>query len=274
MLTKSDIIQLEKKGIKVETVKQQLEKFVTGFPFLKLQGAATPGNGVVVLDEDAVEKSVARWDYYISHGGDAEKLVPASGAASRMFKALFSFVDSDEVKPAVGSDVENVIANIDKFAFATELDSILKEKYGFSSIAKLDSIFSKYAAKNVFLNGFNQVQFEHIAPFIKDTTEILYLFKCPKIHDISLLSTFKMLRCVHIYWNNSLECLWDMQNNSNLQVLSFVYVTKLKHIENLIDSPVEYIHFDSSDNLGRKKKLLVDESVFSKMGELKYSFLQ
>lgn len=133
MLTKSDIIQLEKKGIKVETVKQQLEKFVTGFPFLKLQGAATPGNGVVVLDEDAVEKSVARWDYYISHGGDAEKLVPASGAASRMFKALFSFVDSDEVKPAVGSDVENVIANIDKFAFATELDSILKEKYGFSA---------------------------------------------------------------------------------------------------------------------------------------------
>ena len=65
-----------------------------------------------------------------------------------------------------------------------------------------------------------------------------------------------------------------MQNNSNLQVLSFVYVTKLKHIENLIDSPVEYIHFDSSDNLGRKKKLLVDESVFSKMGKLKYSFLQ
>ena len=149
-----------------------------------------------------------------------------------------------------------------------------KEKYGFTSIAKLDSIFSKNAAKNVFLNSFNQVQFEHIAPFIKDTTEILYLFKCPKIRDLSLLSTFKMLRCVHIYWNNSLECLWDMQNNSNLQVLSFVYVTKLKHIENLIDSPVEYIHFDSSDNLGRKKKLLVDESVFSKMGKLKYSFLQ
>lgn len=130
MLTNSDIKQLEQKGIKVETVNEQLNKFVTGFPFLRLQGAATPGNGVVVLDEDAIAKSVERWDDYIAHGGDAEKLVPASGAASRMFKSLFAFVDSDEPKPAAGSDVEKVIANIDKFAFAPALDSVLKENFG------------------------------------------------------------------------------------------------------------------------------------------------
>lgn len=133
MLTNSDIKQLEKKGIKPETVKEQLEKFVTGFPFLKLQGAATPGNGVIVLDDDAVSQSVERWDSYIAHGGKAIKLVPASGAASRMFKALFAYVDSDEAKPAAGSDVEQVIANIDKFAFAPELDKALKELHGLTA---------------------------------------------------------------------------------------------------------------------------------------------
>lgn len=147
-----------------------------------------------------------------------------------------------------------------------------KDKYGFSDIARLDCILSQSISKNVFLNGFNQRQFEHIVPFIKDTTEILYLFKCPEISDLSLLSVFKMLRCVHIYWNNSLECLWDMKNNSGLQVLSFVYATKLKHIENLVDSSVEYINFDSSDNFGKKRKLLIDVSVFSKMKKLKYSY--
>lgn len=133
MLTNSDIKQLEQKGIKVEIVTAQLNKFVTGFPFLRLQGAATPGNGVVVLDDEAIAKSVDRWDEYTTHGGEAEKLVPASGAASRMFKSLFAFVDSDEASPAPGSDVEKVIANIDKFAFAPALDSVLKENFGMTA---------------------------------------------------------------------------------------------------------------------------------------------
>ncbi|MDE6346588.1 MAG: DUF4301 family protein [Muribaculaceae bacterium] len=133
MLTNSDINQLEKKGIKADTVKAQLDKFVTGFPFLKLQGAATPGNGVLVLDDDAITRSVERWNRYIADGGEAIKMVPASGAASRMFKSLFAFVDSEEGHPAAGSDVEQVIAGIDKFAFAPELDNVLKELHGLTA---------------------------------------------------------------------------------------------------------------------------------------------
>lgn len=133
MLTNSDIKQLQEKGIKVETVKEQLNRFVTGFPFLRLQGAATPGNGVIVLDDEAVEKSVARWDKYIADGGEAIKMVPASGAASRMFKALFAFVDSDEEVPAEGSDVAQVIADIDKFAFIDDLDKSLSALHGLTA---------------------------------------------------------------------------------------------------------------------------------------------
>lgn len=133
MLTNSDISQLEKKGIKPETVKEQLDKFVTGFPFLKLQGVATPGNGVIVLDDNSINQSVERWERYIADGGEAIKMVPASGAASRMFKSLFAYVDSDDEKPAAGSDVARVIADIDKFAFAPELDKVLKELYGLTA---------------------------------------------------------------------------------------------------------------------------------------------
>ena len=148
-----------------------------------------------------------------------------------------------------------------------------REKYGKSDISVIDIAVSSNASKNVFLNGFNQNQFEYIAPLIKETTEILYLFKCPKIKDLSLLSTFKNLKCVHIYWNNSLETLWDMKGNSALMALSFVYITKLSNIEALDKSRIEYVNFDSSDNLGKKKKLEVDKFVFAKMKTLKHLFL-
>ena len=148
-----------------------------------------------------------------------------------------------------------------------------REKYGKSDISAIDIAVSSNASKNIFLNGFNQNQFEYIAPLIKETTEILYLFKCPKIKDLSLLSTFKNLKCVHIYWNNSLDTLWDMKNNSALMALSFEYITKLSNIEALDKSRIEYINFNSSDNLGKKKKLDVDKSVFEKMKTLKHLFL-
>ena len=148
-----------------------------------------------------------------------------------------------------------------------------REKYGKSDILAIDIAVSSNTSKNVFLNGFNQKQFEYIAPLIKETTEILYLFKCPKIKDLSLLSTFKNLRCVHIYWNNSLENLWHMKDNSALMALSFVYVTKLSNVEALANSHIEYISLDSSDNSGKKKKLDVDKSVFEKMKTLKHLFL-
>lgn len=148
-----------------------------------------------------------------------------------------------------------------------------RERYGHADISVIHRAVLESTAKNIFLNGFNQKQFEYIAPLIENTAEILYLFKCPKINDLSRLTTFKKLRCVHIYWNNSLEHLWNVQNNSNLKVLSFLYVTKLKYIENLVDSFIEYINFDSSDNFGKKKKLFIDKSVFERMATLKHLFL-
>ena len=145
-----------------------------------------------------------------------------------------------------------------------------RERYGSDNIIVLDKAINGTPAISVFLNGFNQEQFLYVAPKIMDTAEIIYFFKCPYIHDLSSLSHFKKLKCVHIYWNNSLESLWDMTDNQSLKVISFSAISKLNSIEALKNSAVEYVSLDSSDNNGNKKKISFDTSAFESMPRLKH----
>lgn len=145
-----------------------------------------------------------------------------------------------------------------------------REEYGTSDIQALDIAIKQSCAKNIFLNGFDQKHFDYIAPFIKDTAEVICFFKCPKIKDLSVLSQFQNLKCVHIYHNNSLTNLWDMTNNIQLKVLSFTMVSKLINIGSLKDSHVEYIHLDSMDNSGNKKPALFDTQTFEQMPKLQF----
>ena len=120
MLNKEDLRQILEKGISEEQINRQLEEFRRGFPFLQLEGAATPGKGVEVLDETACEEACREWKEYQSAGHRVVKFVPASGAASRMFKNLFAFLNGDHEMPA--SDFEKeFFANIHHFAFFEEL---------------------------------------------------------------------------------------------------------------------------------------------------------
>lgn len=161
-----------------------------------------------------------------------------------------------------------------KAAMAEEKQSPLyndyREQFGVEDIHALDTAIMDHDARYVFLNGLNQDQFLHIAPKLKDTAEILYFFKCPRIYDLSALSQFTKLKCVHIYWNNSLESLWDMTGNKQLKVISCVMISKLSNIEPLKRSCVEYVCLDSSDNYGHKKKALFPISVFEQMPHLKH----
>lgn len=145
-----------------------------------------------------------------------------------------------------------------------------REQFGTKDIYALDATVMDTAAKNILLNGLDQDQFLHIAPKLKDTAEIIYFFKCPRIHDLSILSQFTKLKCVHIYWNNTLESLWDMKGNKQLKAISFVAISKLSRIEALNQSYVEYVCIDSSDNDGRAKKALFDASIFAQMPYLKH----
>ena len=92
MFTKEDIRQIEQRGTSVHAVQEHVERFKKGFPWMKIVAPATPERGILVLDEAAVE---AAGKYYESAQINGKcKFVPASGAASRMFKDLFSGLDA------------------------------------------------------------------------------------------------------------------------------------------------------------------------------------
>ncbi len=145
-----------------------------------------------------------------------------------------------------------------------------RERYGSYDIKSLKEAILNGDTKNVLLNGFDQAHFLYVAPFLQDSTEVLYLFKCPKINDLSALSNFKNLKCLFIFWNNSLESLWDMTNNTELKVMSFSATSKLKSIDTLESSMLEYLHINSADNCGNKKPMLFDMTVLDKIPTLKH----
>ena len=92
MFTNDDIKQIEQRGSSVQTVEEQVERFRKGFPWLKIVAPATPAMGIQVLDDAAAE---AACKYYEGANINGKcKFVPASGAASRMFKDLFSGLDA------------------------------------------------------------------------------------------------------------------------------------------------------------------------------------
>ncbi len=130
MFDTSDLALMASKGISKETAEAQLKRFATGFPYLNLAGSATVGRGIMRLTPEEEEAAIARWKKYLADGGEVMKFVPASGAASRMFKALFSFVDGDEATPAPGSPVAELIDHISETPFAAELDATCQRLHG------------------------------------------------------------------------------------------------------------------------------------------------
>ena len=130
MLEQKDLDLLKQKGIAPATVEAQLARFTTGFPYLRLKASAKVGEGIMQLSGSQQDLAVDRWNRFLADGGSVCKFVPASGAASRMFKALFAFVNGEDSIPAEGSDVANLIALIDKTPFYDELNRVVVDLHG------------------------------------------------------------------------------------------------------------------------------------------------
>lgn len=120
MFTEEDIAQIKGRGASLETVQAQVERFKKGFPWMKIVAPATPGNGIKVLSEEDARESV---DYY--HRASFEgscKFVPASGAASRMFKDMFAGLEKLKAGEDLPADAPGakLAARIKDFAFYDE----------------------------------------------------------------------------------------------------------------------------------------------------------
>ena len=82
--------KIEAQGMSLETVEEQIKNFREGFPFLNIDHAAKIDDGILELSDAELQKTIKDYSDK-SKQKTIVKLVAASGAASRMFKNIFSF---------------------------------------------------------------------------------------------------------------------------------------------------------------------------------------
>ena len=121
MFNHEEILQIEARGISVAEVERQIENFRKGFPSLPVVRAASGGDGILQLSDDEIK---ATEELYNSRTTKLRtiKFVPASGAATRMFKELFEYINDNKRTPGI----DKLITNLEKFAFFAELAKYLK----------------------------------------------------------------------------------------------------------------------------------------------------
>ena len=133
MFTEKDLKQIREKGIEISTINKQIDNFIRGFPFVCLARPATNGDGIFSFREDDIDKYIRYFNNHIS-ASSVIKFVPASGAASRMFKHLFEFSETFTGTPAQReaylkddnfNSVHYLISHLAEIAFYKKLDEIL-----------------------------------------------------------------------------------------------------------------------------------------------------
>lgn len=151
MLSEQQLQQIQARGVAVETFETQLENFKKGFPYLTIEAAATPAKGIKVLSEAEQAKYISVAENY---GGNVCKFVPASGAATRMFKDLFEAADKLAAgeKLAEGSPAAKFVENISLFPFF-DAQNILKltlypKAWNYGAMPKGLIQFHKYENEN------------------------------------------------------------------------------------------------------------------------------
>lgn len=129
MFTQEDRALLQKKGISEEKVEKQLESFRTGFPYLTLKGGASTDFGIMAIGEEEMASYLNVWNQYLHENKQILKFVPASGAASRMFKDLFEFLESEKGEPETAFE-KKFFAELSRFAFYDDLNAACLKNEG------------------------------------------------------------------------------------------------------------------------------------------------
>ena len=133
----TDFVQIYEHGIALSEVQKQLAIFKSGVPKIRLTAPATVDNGLLKLTESEFQQKA---NFFDTNKASLKllKFVPASGAASRMFKFLNSFLNqfdpsSESINAYVNrtrdTDLAIFIVGMDKLPFFDEVDKKLREIY-------------------------------------------------------------------------------------------------------------------------------------------------
>ncbi|MFY0627867.1 MAG: DUF4301 family protein [Reichenbachiella sp.] len=127
MLSEKDSVQIATRGSDLLQVEKQIANFKSNFPFLDIQKPASIGDGILKLNQDQIADYISTYTKQIGNK-KVLKFVPASGAATRMFKDLFAFLDNPELSQ---SPAAQTFANgLKDFAFFERLSSSISTKNG------------------------------------------------------------------------------------------------------------------------------------------------
>lgn len=120
--TEQDQAQILAQGVSLNQIDQQIQHFIEGFPYLSVIKAATIGDGIVRVPDEQLVSYMRRFDE-AAHERDLVKFVPASGAATRMFKSLFAALDGKSDK-----STDEVFARLTDFAFYDDLKAAMAQE--------------------------------------------------------------------------------------------------------------------------------------------------
>ncbi len=155
MLNEKDLQLIENKGITASMIENQIKRFENGFPQLSIHSVAKVGNGIMRLNEKDINHYIRLWRQAQQEGVTIEKFVPASGAASRMFKNMFAFTNSGRTAPETDFE-KQYFDNINHFAFYPALNKACDKIYK-ATIPQLiqDGKYVEIAKTMLESNGLN-----------------------------------------------------------------------------------------------------------------------
>lgn len=132
-LTQEDLLQIEEQGLSLKEIEKQIKRLTNGFPYLKVLRSATVGEGITRLSKEEQVKYLEEWSKAQSSSGKKIiKFIPASGAASRMFKELYEVLSNSQEcsMEELPDSVKSVLDQIHLFAFFDALNSVcLKNEF-------------------------------------------------------------------------------------------------------------------------------------------------
>ena len=132
--------QLLTQGVNVSEVREQIKRFQKRFPFAKLIKPAKVSEGIISLNVTQKKELQA---LYEQHGKVKKKVkfIPASGAATRMFKGLFEYLSAENQyegkeneMPPPTDQVVHFLNHLSQFPFYKTLKAGLLEKGIFEEV--------------------------------------------------------------------------------------------------------------------------------------------
>ncbi|MBN2167567.1 MAG: DUF4301 family protein [Marinilabiliaceae bacterium] len=121
-----DQLQLEKKGISLEKIENQISWFKSGFPYMNIIRPAIISDGIIKYNNQILNEMANEYEKAVQKNIKIKKFVPASGAATRMFKDLYEFINQKKKDIFHTNFSKQFIDNLNKFPFSAELKKISK----------------------------------------------------------------------------------------------------------------------------------------------------